>query len=45
MWSLGVLAYELFMGETPFCYEDDDVDDLVDQIYGGYFSFDEEYPE
>ena len=23
MWSLGILAYELLMGHTPYCYNDD----------------------
>jgi serine/threonine protein kinase len=39
-WSLGVLAFELLMGYTPYAYVEDDLDGLLESMYGGYISFD-----
>lgn len=44
MWSLGILTYELLIGETPFRFEGN-IKSLVDEIYSGYVSFDEDFPE
>lgn len=44
IWSLGILSYELMMGYTPYTYEDDDISGLLESMYGGYVSFDEELP-
>lgn len=44
IWSLGVLSYELMMGYTPYTYEEDDINGLLESMYGGYVSFDEELP-
>lgn len=43
-WSLGILAYELMMGYTPYYYEDDNIEELLESMYGGYISFDEDLP-
>lgn len=41
IWSLGVLAYELMMGYTPYAYEENDISGLLESMYGGYVSFDD----
>lgn len=41
LWSLGIVAYELLMGYTPYGYDEDNIDGLLENIYGGYTSFDE----
>ena len=44
MWSLGILTYELLMGETPFQYEGK-IKKLLNEIYSGYVPFDKDFPE
>ena len=43
MWSFGVLAYQLFMNVTPYRYNDD-LEDLLNEIYDGYAYFGEHIP-
>ena len=43
MWALGVLAYELLMGHTPYSFNED-IEELVEEMYGGHTGFDEHYP-
>lgn len=44
MWSLGIVTYELLMGETPYPFENN-IKKLVDEIFSGYLNFDDSFPE
>lgn len=44
LWSIGIMAFQLLMGYTPYEYVQDDIDGLLEAIFEGHMAVDEELP-